>query len=279
MTSKETAISPVYTRYFEFLRAERREILNMAYRIRYQVYCEERGFLDPSQYPERVEIDQYDTNAVQILGRHRFKSIAAGTVRLVLPSERGFPLQGHCRFDPEFAFISEPGHPSLRRWVEISRLAVSKVFRQRVGDTPYGGPPRTDAALHPLPAFDPLAESGVNPVEAGPEIVAGLFKSVYQESRRRGLTHMIVAMERSLHLLLKRMGYHFRPIGPLVDYYGPVAPYVARICDLEQYLYTRRRAVYNYWIEGLSAEFRPAPPDKQLQLTTNLSEIVGCARN
>lgn len=250
----------VYTRYFEFLRAENPDfngVLDTAYQLRYQVYCEERCFLDPRGYPEHLERDAFDVNAVHFVGRHRTRTLPAGTARLVLASELGFPLQHYCELEREFAFIREIGHPALQRYGEISRLAVSRSFRQRTDDTLYGGPPRTTAEAAPSPI---IQTPGINPLEAGPEIVAGLFKSLYQETRRRGLTHLIVAMERSLYLLLKRMGYHFHAIGPAVDYYGPVIPYVARIRDLEHYLYTQRRTVYDYWMQGLEPHQRPRPP-------------------
>ncbi len=249
----------VYTRYFEFLRVNDGDLLDAAGQIRYQVYCVERRFLDPGRYPRQIEIDQYDAASVHFVGRHRFRQVPAGTVRLVLDSDLGFPMQGHCRFDRDYAFIAEPRHPALRCWAEISRLAVSKLFRQRADDTPYGGPPRQGGLRDAIQEQALAVEGGINPVAAGPEIVAGLFKSMYHETRRRGVTHLLVAMERSLHLMLKRMGYSFHAIGPVVDYYGPVIPYIASIRDLERHLYAKRRSVYDYWMDGLEPEFHPAP--------------------
>lgn len=256
MTRNGSPRPPVYTKYFEFFRVDRFDMLDTAFQIRYQVYCEERGFLDPGQYPTHIETDAYDGTSVHFVGRHRFRYMAAGTARLVLPSHQGFPLQHHCEFHREYAFIRDLGHPELRRYAEISRLAVSKAFRQRADDTLYGGPPRPPPPDGSEPLTAP-AEPDLHPQEAGPEIVAGLFKSMYHETKRLGVTHVIVAMERSLHLLLRRMGYQFRAIGPVVDYYGPVIPYIARIGDLEQHLFVRRRAVFDYWMDGLEPEHAP----------------------
>lgn len=245
---------PVYTNYFEFLRADGDALIEECYRIRYQVYCEERHFLDPEDYPDQFEIDPYDGRSVHFVGRHRFRLQSAGTVRLVLHSDLGFPMQEHCVFDPDFQFLQKPGDPTIQTYAEISRISVSKLFRQRAGDTFYGGPPRS-----PSDAATSVAEGpkGVNPVEAGPEIVAGLYKCIYQESKRLGLTHWVVAMERGLQLLLRRMGFHFKPVGPTVDYYGPVIPYIARIEEIERAVYERRRAVFDYWMDGLEPEHMP----------------------
>jgi len=234
----------VYTNYFEFVRAQGAEALAEAFRIRYQVYCEERGFLPPGKYPDHLERDPYDETSIHLLSRHRFNHRAAGTMRLIMPSPRGFPVQQHCVFDPSHLYCGEPGHPALERYIEVSRLAVAKTFRQRADDTVYGGPPRAGGAALPQ--------------EAGPEVVAGLYKLLYHETKRRGLTHWLVAMERSLQLLLKRIGYQFVPIGPVADYYGPVTPFILKIEDMERYFYQRRRAILNYWVEGLEPEYAPA---------------------
>ena len=154
------------------------DLLDTAFALRYQVYCEERGFLDPTQYPAHIESDAYDETSVHFIGRHRFRYTAAGTARLVLPSHQGFPLQTHCDFNREFSFIQEPGHPALRDYAEISRLAVSKFFRQRTDDTAYGGPPRPETVSE---GQSVAAGLGLSPDDAGPEIVSGLFKSMYHQ--------------------------------------------------------------------------------------------------
>lgn len=43
-------------------------------------------------------------------------------------------------------------------------------------------------------------------------------------------------MDRSLWRLLNFQGIQFKAIGPEVDYYGPVSPYLANIAHLEAYV-------------------------------------------
>ena len=245
----------VYTNFFELMRVDGLDLIRDSYRIRYQVYCVEKGFLDPEDYPDRIETDEYDAQAIHLLARHRDNGIAAGTARLILDSALGFPLETHC---PLF-----PGTPAFRvtgsrsptigpRYVELSRLAVSKLFRQRDGDDPmYGGPPRSGAERQiPRPRRS-------SPPQRGSEIVAGLFKCIYQESKRHDLTHWLVAMERGLYLMVRRLGFHFDPIGPEVDYYGPVRPYVAEIAAIERSLFVHHPDIYAYWMEGLEPSLQP----------------------
>jgi N-acyl amino acid synthase of PEP-CTERM/exosortase system len=244
----------VYTNFFEFFPVDGDDLIDESYRIRYAVYCEEKAFLDSRSYPDGRETDQYDARAVHLLGRHRRLGTAAGTVRLVLSSELGFPLRRYCTLHPSFSFLSEPASPQSAHFAEISRLAVSKQFRHRIGDDPmYGG------AARRRHWDDPAADERqhLNPDVAGPEIVAGLYKCIYQESKRRGLTHWIMAMERSLYLMCRRMGLLFLAIGPTSDYFGPVAPYAAAVSDIEYALSVRHPAVFSYWMAGLERDYWP----------------------
>lgn len=242
-------MTPVRTRYFEFFPIADDALLEEAFQIRYHVYCEERGFLDPSDYPDGRESDAFDRYAIHVIGRHRFEGMAAATTRLVPPSQLGFPLARHCRLEPSMAFLTMTDAPQARGFAEISRVAVSKRFRRRAGDHPlWGGPPRDTEGE---------AAQASSPAEAGSELFAGLYKCIYLESKRRGLTHWIAAMERSLFNMVCRMGHLYEPIGPMVDYYGPVRPYVASIRHLEQNLRQHHPSVYRYWTEDSGVAAAP----------------------
>ncbi len=244
-----------YTNSFEFFRVDDQVAMDEACRIRYRVYCEERGFLDPKAYPDGRESDEYDAFAENLLGRHRVRGTPACTARLVPQSDLGFPMAQHCLLDPEFRFLAEPRAAESEHFVEISRLAISKLYRQRAGDDPlWGGPPRK----HPPDGGNGAEPGGTtSPDEAGSEIFAGIYKCIYHQSKYLGVTHWIVAMERSLYVMLRRIGHIYRPIGPTVDYYGPVTPYLAVIEDIEQALAVKRPSAFNYWMDGLEAEYRP----------------------
>jgi N-acyl amino acid synthase of PEP-CTERM/exosortase system len=245
----------VHTSYFEFFPVDDdADLMDESYRIRYRVYCEERHFLDPAPYAEGLEQDQFDPNSVHLLGRHRFLGTPAATARLVRASPLGFPIQRHCRFDRDHDHLSEPGGPGCEGYAEISRVAISKLFRQRIDDDPiWGGPPRARAMQGAGGAPPPV----VNPEEAGSEILAGLNKCIYHQSKKLGVTHWLVAMERGLYVMLKRIGYLYRPIGPTVDYYGPVTPYIALVEDIERSLCIKHPRAFAYWMDGLEPQFRP----------------------
>src|SRR5688572_14080544 len=92
-------------------------------RLRYDVYCIERGFLDRSHFPDARESDSYDDYAVQLAATDANGRVS-GTARLVLDSPLGFPLEAHAGgLDESFQILPRD------RMAEISRLAVAKSGR------------------------------------------------------------------------------------------------------------------------------------------------------
>ncbi len=210
---------------FQFLPIDGDESrLKASYGLRYQVYCVERGFLNPADYNDELESDEFDGNSLHF-GAVSVHGPLIGTIRLVREGAKAFPLAQHCNID----LSSLPP-----RTAEISRLAVSKTYRRRVDDDIYGISP--DA----LSDRDP----GGLQRRRRPEIVLGLYKIMYQESKRQGIDYWLAAMERSLVRLLWRYSFTFEPIGPEVDYYGPVTPYIAKISDIETNVKALRPSLY-----------------------------------
>ena len=91
----------------------------VAFRLRFEVYCQECGYLDPTRYPDGLERDVFDDHAVHALAFNGDKEVV-GCVRLVLPVPLGFPTQDY--FD-ESAFIDPT------RIGEVSRLIVTPSYR------------------------------------------------------------------------------------------------------------------------------------------------------
>lgn len=242
------AVSPkVFTKYFDFSGANDGDLLRESYRIRYQVYCEERGFLNPADYSNLQESDEYDAHSIHVLACHR-NGETAGAARLILHSPLGFPCQSHCAFDDAFSYLKNPVSPRLANYGEISRLVVSRMFRRRARDTYYGGEPR-DVDGRDCQARNQRA-SGATPA-MGPEIMGGICKYFFHESKRLGVTHWLIAVEPALHALVTRMGWPFMPVGPEVDYFGPVRPYLAEAAVAERILAHKNPSFYAFLIEGL----------------------------
>ncbi len=196
------------------------------YQLRFQVYCLECGFLDPSDYPQGLESDEFDGRSAHF-GAYDRGDALAGCVRLVRPDAIGtFPFQNHC-----VDLLDGVRLPPANRSAEISRLMVREDLRRRTGDAP-------SPAVSPGPPAGPGAAVR-RPTEMrqpSPHILLSLYREMYLYSVQHGIRYWYAAMERALARTLNRMRFGFRPIGPATDYYGPVAPFVADLRELEHQL-------------------------------------------
>ncbi len=134
-SSKKERLSTVYARYFDCVPVETEEQQAEAFRLRYQVYCKEHDFEDPSDSPSGYEQDQLDEHALHTLLIHRPSETFVGTVRLILPDAEEnsveFPIKTVC----DKTLLRENNENLSRNFTaEISRFAVSKDFRRRDGD-------------------------------------------------------------------------------------------------------------------------------------------------
>lgn len=111
---------------FEFYISEDKDELNELYKIRYQVYCEEFGYLEKEEYPNKVEYDIFDSNSVHFILRHRKSKEVAATVRLILNSNLRFPIEKHFTLDLQKQFVNNTNI------AEISRLIVAKKYRKKL---------------------------------------------------------------------------------------------------------------------------------------------------
>jgi N-acyl amino acid synthase of PEP-CTERM/exosortase system len=218
-------------------------LLRMSYSLRYQVYCVERGFLQASDYPDRLESDEFDEHSLHF-GVCNTAGEMVATARLVA-GQAGFPMQRHCGlFDEIERDITG------KKVVEISRLSVSRNYRRRKNDGFYG--------LESLAGLNGQAPKGENTERrSGENAVFCLYKSIYQVSKRTGITHWLAAMEKALHRLLLMYGFPFRPIGPEVDYFGPVTPYMMALADFDQAILSRGIPILDNFLIGLEPAYCP----------------------
>jgi N-acyl-L-homoserine lactone synthetase len=99
---------------YEFFQCTTPEQTEAAMRVRHQVYCIEKGWIDPATCPGDIEQDELDAEAVHFLAQRDGEPV--GTTRV---------LRGDVAQLPAFEFL--PRHlfnAELNQIVEISRLAV-----------------------------------------------------------------------------------------------------------------------------------------------------------
>ena len=85
----------------------------------------------------------------------------------------------------------------------------------------------------------------------------GIFKEMYQASKRQDIKYWYVLMEKSLYLLLKIHGFVFNPIGDEINFYGPVKPYLASLEELEKSVRQKLPNLFKYFMDDLEPQYRP----------------------
>ena len=203
-------------------------IMKELHKLRYEVYCLERAYLRPEDFDDELETDNFEDCSTHFAA-WSLKGDIVGMVRMVQPkAHQGYPFEGHCTVFSDFVL------PPREQAAEISRLVVKKSFRRRRGDSMEGI--SKDFVEKGSTASIKPAATGRDKRGNGPLLLLGMYREMYRHSRATGIRFWFAAMERSLARSLEKMGFKFVPIGPQVDYYGPVTPYIVDLQDLEQRL-------------------------------------------
>jgi N-acyl amino acid synthase of PEP-CTERM/exosortase system len=234
---------------FRFMQAESEDLKKAIYRLRYQVYVEEFGFERQEDHPGGLEMDEYEPHSLYLIAL-TMDGAVVGTCRLVLHSDKGFPIE---HVGP-LHFIGEK--PPAQHIAEISRLAISPTYRRRTEDGQYGVETylrQSEGGV--LPDSGPIPEQYDK--RQRPMIVLGLHYAMYQVSKHLGLTHWYMIAEQKLWATLRKFNLLFHQIGEPVDYHGIRIPYLGIIAEIEECLYRADPAMYHIFTAGLEEQYRP----------------------
>lgn len=221
--SDELSILKGFNQYFEMIPAFSQELKEEVYKLRYQIYCLETGFENPDEFENEMEIDDNDERSVHYLIRHKSSNTFVATTRLILPDinnvNRMFPVEEHCTIENQQMLSNVPRH----HIAEASRFCVSKNFKRRKSDA------NTLAGIG-----KDTYDASFSDDERGtfPHISLALFACLIEMSRNHGITYWYVVMEPALYRFFDRLGVHFHPIGPLVDYHGKRKPGAASVSEM-----------------------------------------------
>ena len=227
---------------FSFKKITTPELLDESFRLRYQVYCKECHFIKEEDYPQGFETDPLDQFSSHF-GGFDDQGRLIGAARLILSGCEKFPIQEHCP-----VLNVDWNKVDRLKCAEVSRLTISKLYRRRANDGLYYEPQVQDVKVE---------DGGQNFLRRVKPMAFGLYRAMYQESKRMGITHWFALMEKSLWLLLKIHGFVFKPIGPEVEFYGQVTPFIADLSELEKTVHSKFPNFYSYFMESLEPELQP----------------------
>ena len=205
------------------------------YSLRYQVYCHEAHILNPCDYPDGLETDEFDPVSEHFISTNATNSNnIVGAIRLVRWTDAlSFPTAEHF---PSLLEKLECMKYPIDSTAEISRLCISKQFRRRAMDKLLGVESFSD---------------GTDKRRKFPMIILELFKSIYLASKYElGITHWIATFEDCLYRLLTRYGVFFELLIPEeIDYFGKVKIYGASIAHIEEEMKNLRPELFGFFLD------------------------------
>lgn len=181
-----------------------RDKMEYAFKFRYEIFCEEKRFLNKDNFCKPIETDLFDDSSLHFAAFDQFGNIK-GYARLVLHSENGYPMQRLCPYEITGA-IDYIGKNSA----EISRLAVAKNLRSFCQKSHVGN--------------------------TAPKIQLGLYQMMYATCLQLDITHVFAIMEQSLYKSLSRFSLKFRPIGDGFEDHGTVFPFLGNVSALGKHV-------------------------------------------
>lgn len=216
---------------------------NDAFRLRYQVYCLERGFEAPAFFDNQIETDDYDANAIHFLTRYRPTRSVLGVTRLVLDeSDSLLPIESH-----EIPGVGEhlgKLRDAGNRIAEVSRLAVTRDL---------GSLCQTPSVNVPLPMM--MGTPTEMPARIIPQHVSmGLLALLFKKSRESGITHWVALLDAALVRCYARLGIQGQMIGPAIEHRGKRQPVLMNLTEVWERIQERcaplARLIMDFIAEG-----------------------------
>ncbi len=153
----------------------------MAYRLRFETYCQKLQWIDPTLHPHGMECDPYDPFSIHF-GAFEEGNLV-GTIRLIKRSHLPFPI------DTAYpkATAEDLEVKSLEGVVlgEVSRLIVS----------PSNGSPQHALCL-------------------------GLIQALFRKSLHDGVTHWLQAIDTRSYKVINALGFRLRQYAPATHFMG-----------------------------------------------------------
>jgi N-acyl amino acid synthase of PEP-CTERM/exosortase system len=186
-------------------------------RLRYKVYCVERGWYSEVRISKGHEIDAYDNRSNHALLTRLDSGDPIGVVRLVLPANEGagpdLPIQ---EIDPSPLGFAEE-EIDLDKLAEVSRFAVTREYKNWHPDGPPAKGESRQSSDRRFSLFSVM-----------------LMRAIVLMSRQNDIAWICATMEPALILHLARLGIKFKALGEPKEYHGLRQPCYAKLSRIDE---------------------------------------------
>jgi len=176
------------------------------HKIRYQVYCLERGFENPDAFPIGEERDRWDRHATPFIVRHRASGKWVAAMRIVLPNAASFPVE-------TLQCLDSASAERLRRYKlgEASRVCVIR----------SPNPRKTNRHLD-------WNFGSVNR-DSESEVLLGLIRALILYGFDQRIEYYYLLVTGAFARLLRHLGVVLHQVGIPVEHRGWRAPYLMEL--------------------------------------------------
>ena len=180
-------------------------------RIRYQVFCLDKGFEDPEAFSAAQETDAWDDQSAHFIVQNKNTRQWVAATRLVLPKTgRPLPVDSLNAFDR--SMLGDPTTPVG----EISRFCI--IGNRSLIDT--------SSQLEPDP--NSLEAWGIGAIGKKQqfEVTLGMIRAAGIYALKRDIDYCIMLITDAFARLLRKLGITLRQAGPAIEHRGMRTPYL-----------------------------------------------------
>lgn len=189
---------------YQAILADTEESRNIHFKLRYQVYCLEKGYEPAGKFEDGLEKDEYDDNSVHFLIQERASGRWLGTARLVIAEPKKLPISELT--DIEESKLTSENH----KVAELSRLSILRNFRLN------------------------HQNSKVQERYQEPEIILGIIRAAKTYCRETGIKNCLFLCRRSIRRILGKVGINMDLVGPPCEHKGMRYPYLTKFDDFKR---------------------------------------------
>lgn len=214
----------MFDNYFEVLLADTVEAKRKHYQIRYEVYCDEMGFEDKSQFLNEQEWDKWDKSSVHFIVRHKYTGQWVGAMRLVSHDSGALPVNEHTILKDMNDNVLSIGSSD----VELSRLCLIKEIRRRPLDSapPYGLL-NEKQPVNKADNIEPLFDRRINL-----SIIWGLFRAAADYSEQNSIDSWYFLTNKALARVIGREGFILHNVGASCEHAGKRYPFKMKMDEI-----------------------------------------------
>lgn len=216
------------------------------FKIRYQVYCEDKHFESVSRFPDGQEKDEYDENdAVHFIVKHIPSQKWVAAMRLVRNERCELPIEGKCAIQADVDVKSQ-------RALEISRMCIVKEHRGIRGRSVNID--NEDYNVHQVNT-NVVAFKGrdhrVFRFNSGQQIMLALIRSVYQYGQSNQIPFGFALMTKAFARVLSFTGLNIRISGESCEYNGTRFPFLFDLVNVVKDIARMPSGLQRFFVHGL----------------------------